>query len=48
MLSEAKGTEDMKESSVFEWHKHFEGALEEVENTERSCLPKTRKFRREY
>jgi hypothetical protein len=41
VLFEAYGGEAMKNSSVFEWHKWFREGHENMDNDERSCLPRS-------
>jgi hypothetical protein len=40
MLTEAYGTDAMKKSSVFEWHKRFKEDREDVKDDERTGLRK--------
>jgi hypothetical protein len=40
MLTEAYGADDMKKSSVFEWHKRFKEGREDMKD-ERTGHPKT-------
>jgi hypothetical protein len=39
MLTEAYGADDMKKSSVFEWHKKFKEDWEDVKDDERTGRP---------
>jgi transposase len=41
MLTEPYGTDTMKKSSVFEWHKRFKEGREDVKDDERTGRPKT-------
>jgi uncharacterized cysteine cluster protein YcgN (CxxCxxCC family) len=41
MLTESCGTDAMKKSSVFEWHKKFKGGREDVKDDERTGRLKT-------
>jgi hypothetical protein len=41
MLTEAYGTDAMKKSSVFDWHKRFKEGREDVKDNGRTGCPKT-------
>jgi transposase len=41
MLTEAYGSDAMKTSSIFEWHKRFKDGQEDVKDDERTGRPKT-------
>jgi hypothetical protein len=41
MLTEVYGVDAMKNSSVFEWHKRFKEAPEDVKDNKRTGRPKT-------